>query len=89
MAITQQAFDNLQFNLQGALDDILRLKARVTALEGGEVLPPDQSVAPDPQSFAPVTCEQVLAVHPAAAAEPEIDTELDITRGMTAGGRRP
>lgn len=90
MEITKQVFDTLQFNLQCALDDIIRLKARVTALEGGEALPPDQTVTVTPQP-QPMTCEAHIMQHapaPAPVAQSDIDTELDLTRGMTAGGRR-
>lgn len=86
MEVTKQVFDNLQFNLHGALDDIIRLKARVAALERGEVLPPDQSitVTPQPQP-APVACEEVIA---APAAQPEIIALPDISVGWVGGGRR-
>lgn len=94
MEISNHQFDQLQFNLRQATDDIERLKARVTALETGAPLPADQSIAPQPQPAetceaymtrtSPATFETMMQEKSAQPAE----TELDITRGMTAGGRR-
>ena len=87
MQISFADFDRLQNNLRQAQDDIVRLKARVAALEGGEALPPDQTVTPAPSQ--PITCEERIMQHaPAPVAQPDIDTELDLTRGLTTGGRR-
>jgi hypothetical protein len=84
MQVSFADFDRLQNNLRQAQDDILRLTARVTALEGGEALPPDQTITLPTE---PVVCEPAPAPV-IVVRQPDIDTELDLTRGLTAGGRR-
>ncbi|MGC2474458.1 MAG: hypothetical protein WA485_08985 [Candidatus Sulfotelmatobacter sp.] len=87
MEVSSHQFDQMQFNLRQATDDIVRLQARVTALESGNALPPDQKVSVTP-TIAPQPVVSVEAPAPVPVAQPDIDTELDISRGMTAGGRR-
>jgi hypothetical protein len=79
-------FDRLQNNMQQATDDILRLQAHVTALEGGAPLPADQSIAPQPQPTE--TCEAYMMRHaPKPAAEPDTAALPDISTGWVGGGR--
>ena len=95
MEISKQVFDNLQFNLQQALDDIIRLKARVTALEAGAPLPADQSVAPIIEAPPPSGVGRFDYVEPTdaeivATIQPESETTAlpDISQGWVGGGRR-
>jgi hypothetical protein len=83
MQVTFADFDRLQNNLRQATDDILRLQARVTALEGGAPLPAEQPV------IHKVSCEQVVMATAPAPQQPKPEpTALpDIASGWV-GGRR-
>jgi hypothetical protein len=82
----KHAFDQTQFQLAQAQDDIKRLTARVTALEAGTPLPPDG--VPDIQPTLPapekITC---APEHFIAPVTPQPEVVPDITVGW-AGGQR-
>jgi hypothetical protein len=89
--VTFAVIDRLQFRLAQAEFDIQRLLARVTALEGGQPLAPDQTTAVIP---APAPEPATNFVAPSAnLAEPQqpqpLEVELNILsgQGMTAGQR--
>lgn len=87
MNVNFQDFDRVQFRLAQAEDDIKRLLARVTALEGGTPLPPEPEVEIVPTVAAPApTSEQPKPQPP----EPPADVELNILSGagLTTGSRR-
>ena len=88
MNIDFAVLDRFQFNLRKLEDEVTRLKARVTALEAGSPLPPDQlSVAAPVLSnwIEPLPEPQVA---PTLTVVPEC-TEINVLAGggMTAGGR--
>jgi hypothetical protein len=78
--------DRLQFRLSQLEDEIKRLQARVTALEGGAALPADQTATPQPE----ISCEEYIMqnapVQPAPTV-PETTLTPDISVGWV-GGRR-
>lgn len=85
MNVTFADFDRVQFRLAQAEDQIKRLLARVTALEGGDQLSPEPKVeliptipapAPEPQQPKPI--------------EKPIEAELDLMSGsfIIPTGRR-
>jgi hypothetical protein len=86
--ITFEMFDNLQNEQQKLADEITRLQARVSALEGGARLPVDQKI-----EFQPTSCEaHIMQNAPApvsAPVKPQPETVLtpDISVGWV-GGRR-
>lgn len=73
--------DNLQHRLSQAEDEILRLFARVAALESGTPLPHDQVIAVMPQP------QPVIAAVAETVTQPQPTTIPDISEGW-AGSRR-
>ena len=78
-----QINDRMQWGLSQANDEIKRLAARLTALEGGKVLRTEPKPKVEP-TLPTVTCEEHIAAQATVAAR-EIDTPLDLSRGMTTG----
>jgi hypothetical protein len=82
--IQAQINDRLQFR-QSQLDDtIKRLEARVAALEVGTPLPADQTI----ELVVEHCTEAEVGPEPVHQPQPDLGTELDISRGMTAGERK-
>jgi len=84
----KNALDTVQFNMHEALQDIERLKLRVSALEAGAPLPADKVPEIQPTLSPPTKVSCTTEHFTAPVVEPQSIETPDISVGWVGGALR-